>query len=106
MSGYTNFQAGEWYVSDNEVYDPNKKVEQVVEQPQEQTKSWWEKVKDFFNFNKDNINSENSQELKDNTQNTEIKIDYENKQVETKTYSLTFVNSNQTVEVKPGEELK
>lgn len=106
MSGYTNFQAGEWYVSDNELYDPNKKVEQVVEQPQEQTKSWWNKVKDFFNFNKDNINSENSQELKDNTQNTEIKIDYENKQVETKTYSLTFINSNQTVEVKPGEELK
>lgn len=26
MSGYTDFKAGEWYTSDNELYDPNKKL--------------------------------------------------------------------------------
>lgn len=108
MSGYTNFTAGEWYTSDNELYDPNKKVEQPAEQSQEQEKSWWEKIKDVFSFEDDNVKSENSQELKDVTQNTEVKTDYENKIAEVeeiKTYALAFINSNQTVEVESGEEV-
>lgn len=104
MSGYTNFRAGEWYTSDNELYDPNKKVEEPTEQPQ--PKSWWDKVKDVFSFGDDSVSSESSQELKNILENTETKTEYENKTAETKkTYSLAFNNSNQTVGIKPGEEV-
>lgn len=104
MSGYTNFIAGEWYTSDNELYDPNKKVEESVEQPQQ--KSWWDKVKDVFSFGDDSVSSESSQELKNILENKETKTEYENKTAETeKTYALAFSNSNQTVEIEPGEEV-
>jgi murein DD-endopeptidase MepM/ murein hydrolase activator NlpD len=103
MSGYTDFKAGEWYVSDNELYDPNKKVEESTEQPQQ--KSWWQKVKEVFSFGDGDVNSENTQELKDVFQNTNQNLEFEIKTAEAeKTYSLNFLNSNQTIEIEPGGE--
>ena len=46
MSGYSNFKAGEWYTSDNELYDPNQPTPPPT-QNQEDT-SWWQKIFEWF----------------------------------------------------------
>jgi hypothetical protein len=48
MSGYTNFLAGNWYVSDNEIFDPNKVLAQTNNQENNiisnTTLTFWQKI--------------------------------------------------------------
>lgn len=108
MSGYTGFKAGEWYTSDNELYDPNEVKQEVKEEVVEE-KGFWQKIKDTLGLSEDDTGSEAEQDLADSADKKEVDKKDEKLVEEVKnegTYSLSYLNSGQEVEAEPGQVLR
>lgn len=100
-----------WAINGNQalVILPNIKSEQPFKEPTPSpTKSFWQKFKDFFTGDNE-VKTEDKSGLAGEEDNDE-EVAVENEDVEKPeeaenvgTYNLSFVNSGETVEAKPGE---
>ncbi len=110
MSGYTNFTAGQWYISDNEIYDPNQQpnTSQTSSQVQPDV-SLWSKItsfiSDIFSSDGSEVKSEDTQVIAgDGDDTNDFSLSSSTGEGE-ETYNLQFLNSGQTLTAKPGEVL-